>query len=99
VGRGDGAPKGVRTATLSKALNVGRPIRVQSHRAKRELGTVVTVNSEKGFGIIRGGRYQVEYYFKLSDVDGGKPHIGQKVSFNVYMKYGKQRAKSVRHSK
>lgn len=83
---------------LSKALNVGRPIRVQKDKPKRELGTVINLDHAKGFGFIRGGPYQVEYYFKLSEFSGGHLHISQKVSFEIYMKYGRQRAHSVEPS-
>jgi cold shock CspA family protein len=80
---------------LSKALNVGRPIRVRQHKASREMGTVLSFDLEKGFGFIRGGRYQVEYYFKIAEFTGTNLHFGQKVSFEIRMKYGMQRAYSV----
>lgn len=80
---------------LSKALNVGRPIRVQKEKIEREFGTIISIDEAKGYGFIRGGKYQVEYYFKLSEFSGGLIKVSQKVSFEVHMKYGMQRAYSV----
>jgi hypothetical protein len=83
---------------LSKALNVGKRVRVRAHRAEREVGTIISVNSEKGFGFIRGGAAQTEFYFKLAqfyDRYGRGPRVSQKVSFIVDVKYAKPRAKDV----
>ncbi len=83
---------------LSKALNVGRHIRVKKSVSRREKGTIISLNSEKGFGFIRGGELQIEYYFKISefkDHRGLAPRISQKVSFEVQVKYTKPRAIAV----
>lgn len=82
---------------LSKALNVGRPIRVRKAWVKRQVGTIINIDARKGFGFIRGGERQTEYYFKLSEFSGHQNalRISQKVSFEVEIKYGKPRARAV----
>ncbi|GEM_PF-221122 len=83
---------------LSKALNVGRLVKVGKPQTSRHIGTIISINNEKGFGFIRGGEEQVEYYFKISEFEREKVHllrISQKVSFKVHVKYGMMRANSV----
>jgi cold shock CspA family protein len=84
---------------LSKALNVGKLVRAGNFGRRVSIGTVARLNSEKQIGFIRGGDHHAEYYFKLSDVLDGKSYqlrIGHKVSFEVYVKYGKPRARSIK---
>jgi cold shock CspA family protein len=84
---------------VSKALNVGKLVRPGSGASRRQIGTVARLYHEKGIGFIRGGEHHVEYYFKMSDafIERGKHlRIGQKVSFEVYVKYGKPRARDVK---
>ena len=82
---------------LTKALNVGRPIRVSSAKPERAVGTIISFNEERRFGFIRGGPDQAEYYFKFDQVFGNRMFkIGDKVSFDVRIKYGMLRAKGVR---
>ena len=87
---------------LSKALNVGRQVRVRQARRRREIGTVISINKDKAFGFIRGGEKQEEYYFKLSEVvDYKNVELKEtdKVSFETHIKYGKLRAQQVRRSR
>lgn len=82
---------------LTKALNVGRPIRVSTAKPKREVGTIINYNEDGRFGFIRGGPDQAEYYFKFDQVFGDRIfRVGDKVSFEVRIKYGKLRAEVVR---
>lgn len=83
---------------LSKAVNVGREIRIKKLSQRHLIGTIMSINEEKRFGHIRGGEQQNDYYFKLSDFDRstGSPRVNQKVSFEAYTKYGKPRARAVR---
>ncbi len=82
---------------LTKALNVGREIKTKITNVKREIGTVASVNYEKGFGFIRGGATQADYYFKIDASDTGfVPRLGQRVSYEPKIKYGKLRAISIR---
>lgn len=83
---------------LSKALNVGRHIRIKKSIPRRQIGTIIALSSEKGFGFIRGGEFQSEYYFKITEFktqSGLPPRISQKVSFEVHVKYAKPRAVAV----
>jgi len=83
---------------LSKALNVGRSVKVQRRQSERKIGSIVGVDVEKGFGFIRGGNQQAEYYFKVSDFRANRarsPRLGEKVSFEVQIKYGKLRAVAI----
>jgi cold shock CspA family protein len=83
---------------LSKALNVGREIKVRSPKTQRHVGTIISVNTDEGYGFIRGGEKHEEYYFKLSECKFGKkitPQVSWKVSFEVHAKYGKLRAHSI----
>lgn len=87
---------------LSKALNVGRVVKPSSRHANRKIGTVISVDENGGFGFIRGGEQQFEYYFKLNEyqhASGRKPTIGEKVSFEAQVKYARPRARAVRHSR
>jgi cold shock CspA family protein len=80
---------------LSKALNVGRQVRVGKKESRRLIGTVVRVRAEEGFGFIRGGDRHDDYYFKSEEfgsLDEKGIAISQKVSFEVSVKYGKPRA-------
>jgi cold shock CspA family protein len=80
---------------LSKALNVGRQVRVRKKASRRLIGTVVRTKIEEGFGFIRGGDGHDDYYFKFDEydsVDESGVNISQKVSFEVVVKYGKPRA-------
>ncbi|MGY3442692.1 cold-shock protein [Bradyrhizobium sp. USDA 4473] len=81
---------------LSKALNVGRPLKIKKDAPRRQLGTVISIDRSGGFGFIRGGEHQAEYYFKLKEFKGGGLRMGKKVSFEPTVKYGKPRAKTVR---
>ena len=82
---------------LSKALNVGRPIRVRKGWTPRQVGTIISLDHQRSFGFIRGGERQAEYYFKFSEFQakGISLRISQKVSFEVEIKYGKPRAKAI----
>ena len=85
---------------LSKALNVGRTVQVKEAKARRQIGTIISVDTKKGFGFVRGGEHHVEYYFKLGEFQGlGNPRMGQKVSFEPEVKYGKPRARTILPSK
>ena len=80
---------------LSKALNVGRTVKVHQQQTRRLVGTITSVNSERGFGFLRGGAQQDDYYFKLSeyrDPFNRPPRVSQKVTFEIQVKYGKPRA-------
>ena len=84
---------------LSKALNVGRRIRVAKKRQGRLVGTITSLDLDKGFGFIRGGAEQLDYYFKLSEFQGDRNRqlkVSRKVSFEVEVKYTKLRAKAVK---
>lgn len=82
---------------LSKALNVGRPIRVRRSSKRRLIGTVINIVIDKAFGFVRGGDKQIEYYFKLADFVGSRPlRLADKVSFEVSTKYGKPRATAIK---
>jgi cold shock CspA family protein len=83
---------------LSKALNIGRTIKVARSWTQRQVGTIISINDEKGFGFIRGGNQHIEYYFKLSEFQQGKRHllrVSQKVSFEFQIRYGKPRARAI----
>ena len=85
---------------LSKALNVGRPIRVKRSRKTRLVGTVINISIDKGFGFIRGGDKQAEYYFKISEYDGRVMlKVADKISFEVSTKYGKPRATAIKRER
>ena len=86
---------------LTKALNVGRPIRVKQQANKREIGTIIKLSCEKGFGFIRGGPAQDEYYVKVDQIrfDPSRARPGDKVSFLARVKYGKLRAEDVQREK
>lgn len=80
---------------LSKALNVGKLVKAGDTRLQRHVGTIISLNHDKGFGFIRGGDRHVEYYFRISDITwerNDRLRISQKVSFEVQVKYGKPRA-------
>lgn len=79
---------------LSKALNVGRPVRLRKSGGRRYIGTITTVEIDKGYGFIRGGPQHRDYYFKISHFQGA-PIVGGKVSFEVVVKYGKLRAMAI----
>ena len=84
---------------LSKALNVGKLIRTRKLKNTRVLGTIIALTVEKGYGFIRGGQNQDEFYFKLADftsTKGSAPRLTQKVSFEVYTRHGQPRARAVR---
>jgi cold shock CspA family protein len=86
---------------LSKALNVGKVVRISKPRLTREIGTITHMDEDKGFGFVRGGPKQIDYYFKLTDYQGGPdrpPRLTLRVSFEVHVKYGKLRARGVRPS-
>ncbi|MEJ1173433.1 hypothetical protein WA845_04235 [Agrobacterium sp. CMT1] len=84
---------------LSKALNVGRKIQVKNNRPTREIGTVTVVTKGK-FGFIRGGPDQADHYFQWKQLaDGYSPAVGDKVSFEPSVKYGKIRALTVRRER
>lgn len=79
---------------LTKSLNVGRPVKTNSAPQEVLIGTIS--NLEKEFGFIRGGPNHADYYFRLDQLTGNyKPKIGQKVSFNPEIKYGKLRAANI----
>lgn len=87
---------------LTKALNIGRVVKVGKTRVGRQIGTVISLELEKGFGFIRGGERQADFYFKISEYQNRKglpPQVSQKVSFEIYVKYGKPRARNVRPSR
>lgn len=87
---------------LSKALNVGKGLKAGRTRGRRLVGTVISFNPEKGYGFIRGGDQQAEYYFKateFSDFHDRPPKVTQKVSFEAETKYAKPRAVRVRPTK
>lgn len=86
---------------LGKALNVGRPVRIKREPKTRLIGTIIKLQREAGFGFIRGGEKQLEYYFKLEEF-GGDPNylkISQKVSFEASVKYAKPRASKIQREK
>jgi cold shock CspA family protein len=84
---------------LSKALNVGRRVKIRERSSPRHIGTVISVDTEKGFGFIRGGEQHTEFYFKISEFQeygNHPPRVSQKVSFEAEVKYGKPRARSIK---
>ncbi len=84
---------------LTKALNVGRPVKTKEAPALREFGTVVRLLPDGQFGFIRGGAKQIDHYFKFDQLRSDyKPKIGDRVSYEPKVKYGKLRAHSIRHS-
>ena len=84
---------------LTKALNVGRPIRAKVSAVSREIGSVISVNYEKKFGFIRGGAEHRDYYFQMKESKPGyRPKVGDRVSYEPAVKYGKLRALSVEKS-
>ena len=86
---------------LTKALNVGRPIRVKEKRPSREVGTIVRFNADEKYGFIRGGPHQADHYFKFGQLnfDVERMQIGDKVSFEARVKYGKLRAEVIKRSR
>lgn len=86
---------------LTKALNVGRPIRVRREKAAREVGSIVRLNDHEKFGFIRGGNDQDDYYFKYDQLDGSPSTFrgGEKVSYEPRVKYGKLRAENIRRER
>lgn len=82
---------------LSKALNVGRPVRVRKPWTQRQVGTIINLDHEKSFGFIRGGERHTEFYFKFSEFQSQSTtlRVSQKVSFEVEIKYGRPRARAV----
>lgn len=82
---------------LTKALNVGRPIRVVKAGVDRDVGTIIRLSGLQGYGFIRGGAKQSEYYFKFDQLrfDAARLRIGDKVTYEVRVKYGKVRAESI----
>ncbi len=84
---------------LSKALNVGRRIHLQNVRRSREIGTITSLKEGK-FGFIRGGAQHVDHYFQWSQlVEKYAPKVGDKVSFEPTVKYGKMRAAAIRRER
>ena len=82
---------------LTKALNVGRPIRIKKEPVGRLTGTVTKVATSDGFGFLRGGPNQVDYYYKGSEYGGRRDlSVGDRVSFEAKVKYGKLRAEVIR---
>jgi cold shock CspA family protein len=82
---------------VSKALNVGKLVRQGRANSSLKIGTVININNDRKFGFIRGGERHTEYYFKiLENGPTARLEVGQKVSFEVYVKYGKPRANNVR---
>lgn len=86
---------------LTKALNVGRPIRIKRERSSREIGSIIRLNTSGGFGFIRGGAHQSEYYFKYDQIkfDHSRLRIGDKVSYEVKVKYGRARAETIQRER
>ncbi len=81
---------------LTKALNVGRPVKSGQEQATREIGSIISLSQDGRFGFIRGGVKQIEYYFKYEQLKSGyKPRIGDRVSYEPKVKYGKMRAHSI----
>lgn len=48
---------------LTKALNVGRRIKLQPKEKIREVGSIVNINHKKRFGFIRRGAGHKDYFF------------------------------------
>jgi len=66
---------------LTKALNVGRPVKTKEAAAARELGTIARISNDGLFGFVRGGARQVDYYFKIDQLPRGYiPRVGDRVS-------------------
>ena len=78
---------------LTKALNVGRPIRTTKVNSSREFGTVIQAFADRKYGFIRGGAQKIDYYFKFDQLEQGyRPLAGDRVSYEPKIKYGKLRA-------
>lgn len=86
---------------LTKALNVGRAVKVKNKPAEREVGTIIKIDREQGFGFIRGGVNQSEYYFKIDQLrfDVLRARVGDKVSYSVRIKYGKARSEAIEQAR
>jgi hypothetical protein len=87
---------------LSKALNVGRKIKVKASSRSRQTGTVIKLDIEKRFGFIRSGELNSEYYFKLDDlelIDQQRIQVADLVSFVSSVKYTKLRALQVKRDR
>ncbi|WP_169400832.1 cold shock domain-containing protein [Thalassobaculum salexigens] len=85
---------------LTKALNVGRKVKLQPRVSAREIGSIVKFDANKKFGFIRGGASQKDYFFHISDFQKGMLiRIGDKVSYDPVMRDGKWRAGSVKVEK
>ncbi|WP_174800712.1 P-loop ATPase, Sll1717 family [Martelella limonii] len=84
---------------LTKALNIGKRIRVDRNKEKREIGTVIKAKPKSNFGFIRGGTQHLDYYFKFFDLEAGyKPRVGDRVSYTATIENGKTRAKKIRRA-
>lgn len=82
---------------LAKSLNVGRSIRRNISTQRLEIGTIIKLTPEKKFGFLRGGSEQLEYYFRYESLNSDfSPRIGDRVSFELSIKYGKTRATSIK---
>lgn len=83
---------------LTKALNVGRPIKVKREQTAREIGTVVRLNNDARFGFVRGGAEQLDHYFKFEDISDATRNlrVSDRVSYEVRVKYGKMRAENIK---
>lgn len=78
---------------LTKALNVGRKVRLQPEVTDREIGSIVGVATKLKSGFIRGGASQKDYVFSFSDFPKDrKIKVGQKVSYEPKMINNKWRA-------
>ena len=87
---------------LIKALNLGRSVKVKKKQSNRYIGTVVSLKVDEGYGFIRGGAEHSDYYFKIAEFRGHKsqtPWVGQKVSFEIQVKYSKPRARAIMPTK
>lgn len=84
---------------LTKALNVGRPVKTSKSAITRELGTIIRISDDGLYGFIRGGANQVDHYFKKEQVATGfQPRFGDRVSYIPKIKYGKLRAHAIRRA-
>ena len=74
---------------------------MKEKRPSREVGTIVRFNADEKYGFIRGGPHQADHYFKFGQLnfDVERMQIGDKVSFEARVKYGKLRAEVIKRSR
>lgn len=81
---------------LTKALNVGRRIKIKKSNRTTEFGTVIRIDSGLAIGTIRGGATQNEYGFRFDQLEKDYiPAIGDRVSYTLTIIRGEPEAQFV----